>query len=78
MEWGNTPTNSDTDIIAQIEKLSHLKEKGILGVEEFENKKLNYFSDYKILMRSTYKKILSALRPGRNNASGLFYFLKPY
>ncbi len=37
-------SNGDTDIIAQIEKLSQLKEKGVLGVEEFENKKAELLS----------------------------------
>lgn len=41
---GASSSTSDTDIIAQIEKLSQLKDKSILSEEEFETKKAELLS----------------------------------
>lgn len=39
IQKGNTPLSSGDDVLAQIEKLSKLKDAGVLSEEEFATKK---------------------------------------
>ena len=39
LQKGNTPSSSGDDVLAQIEKLSKLRDAGVLSEEEFTAKK---------------------------------------